>query len=111
MADSSIRAHAHNKKAFLTYIATLNEQAKNQLFELLPLIISEKIENDRKTLLVLTDNGQQRYTGLSLDIATTTYLSPLRRALSDVQHGISVDIAFYAIDRHDKHMNLSGVQS
>jgi len=111
MADSSKRADAHNTPALLTRINTLSNKAKKQLFNLLPLVISGKAGKDKKTLLVLTDNGQQRYTGLSLDIATTIYLSLLERATNDVQHGISVNIAFYAIDRHDVKQDLGGVQS
>ena len=111
MADSIKRADAHNTHSLLTRINTLSKKAKTQLFNLLPLVISEKAGKDKKTLWVLTDNGQQRYAGLSLDIATTIYLSILERATNDVQHGISIDIAFYAIDRHDRKQDLGGVQS
>ena len=111
MADSIKRANAHNTHALLTHINTLSKKAKKQLFDLLPLLISEKAGKDRKTLLVLTENNQQRYTGLSLDIATTIYLSLLERATNDVKHGIRINIEFYAINRHDVKQDLGGVQS
>jgi len=109
MADSTKRAHAHN--TILTRFNALNAKAKNQLFDLLALIIARKAGNDIKMLLILNENGQQRYAGNSVDIATTIYLSVLDRAIEASQQYKNINIEFYAIDRNDVKQDLGGVQS
>ncbi len=102
---------AHNTKAVLTRLNTLNDKAKKQLYDLLALIVAKKTGNDIKTLLVVNDNGQERYAGNSIDIATTVYLSTLDRAIKATQQGKAIKIEFYAIDQNSIKKDLGGVQS
>jgi len=106
MTDSIKRTNA-----LLTHLDTLSKKVRKQTFHFLSLIIAHKTGNDTKTLLVVSENTQQRYAGHSVDIASTIYLSSLDRAISNAKQGKRVNIEFYAIDRHDVKQDLGGVQS
>jgi len=111
MAKSSKCATAHNEKEILTHFHSLAPKERDQAFNLLSQVLAKKTGRGIKTLFVITHNQKMRYSGNSIDIATTVYIQLLDHIIDSFHSDQKIAIEFYAIDENDNQTDLGGVQS